>query len=91
MPGNGNYTNIVVREHQRGHSGMKNVVIIVLLGLLLWFGSVIVRLENYRYASFLGMCSEYPSHQPVERRKCFENTQTRTSPFWHLAYALGFM
>lgn len=70
---------------------MRNAVIIALVGVLIWFGSVIVKLENYRYASSLGMCSEYLVHQPVERRKCFESTQTRTSPLWHLAYALGMM
>jgi hypothetical protein len=70
---------------------VKNLFILLLSALLIWFGSVIVELENYRYAAFLGMCSEYPSHQPVERRECFENTQTRTSPFWHLAYALGLL
>lgn len=70
---------------------MRNMLIVVLLGLLFWFGSVIVRLENYHYASFLGMCEQYPAHRPIERGRCFDNTQSRTSPLWHLAYALDLM
>jgi len=68
---------------------MKDVVIAVLLGMLIWFGSVIVRLENYRYASFVGMCSQHVDL--VQRDRCLQSKETRTSPFWHLAYALGFL
>ena len=35
---------------------MKNLIIIGLLGLLVWFGTVIVRLENYHYALSLSAC-----------------------------------
>lgn len=69
----------------------KNLVILVLLGLLVWFGATIVRLENYRYAAQLGMCREYTLAQLVERDRCLREKQTRTSPFWHLAYALGLL
>lgn len=70
---------------------MKNLVILVLLGLLVWFGATIVRLENYRYAAQLGMCSDYSAIQLVERHRCLSETQTRTSSFWHLVYALGLL
>lgn len=68
---------------------MKNMIIVVLLGVIVWFGSVIVRLENYRYASLVGMCAEQANL--VERDRCLRSKETRTSPFWHLAYALGFL
>lgn len=68
---------------------MKNVLILALLGMLTWFSSVIVELENYRYASSIGMCSEHIDL--VKKSQCLNETETRTSPFWHLAYALGLL
>lgn len=71
---------------------MKNIIILALFAVLIWFGTVIVRLENYRYANSLGMCSEYGSHfmsELIARETCLNQTNTRTNPFWHLAYALG--
>jgi hypothetical protein len=66
---------------------MKNVLIFVLLATVIWFGSVIVRLENYHYANSIGMCAEHLDL--VQRSRCLNASETRTSPFWHLAYALG--
>jgi hypothetical protein len=34
----------------------KDVLIVVLLGLLIWFGAALVRIENERYALLLDMC-----------------------------------
>jgi len=68
---------------------MKSVLIIVLIGMLVWFGSVIVRLENYRYANSIGMCSEHVDL--VQKSRCLNETETRTSSLWHLAYALGLL
>ncbi len=64
---------------------------ILLAVLLVWFGTTIMRLENQNYAMRIGMCGE---HNPadfqsiMERDKCLEEVETRTSPLWHLYYAL---
>jgi hypothetical protein len=68
---------------------MKNVLIFILLGMLIWFASVIVKLENYRYANSIGMCSEHIDL--VQKSRCLNNKETRTGPMWHLAYALGLL
>ena len=66
-------------------------VVIALLALVLWFGATIVRLENENYAMRIGMCGE---HNPADfesimtRNRCLEEVETRTSPVWHLFYAL---
>lgn len=67
----------------------KNVAILALLGLLVWFGSTIIRLESYHSASQVGMCSDFSSAQLIERDQCLNAAETRTSGFWHLMYALG--
>lgn len=69
---------------------MKNVIIVGLLGLLVWFGTVIIRLESYHYASQLGMCDAANSPPPdlLQRDKCLNETETRTGWYWHLYYAL---
>lgn len=67
---------------------MRNLAILVLLGLLFWFGKAIVRLENYHYASQIGMCGNIDLARLVERDKCLNSIETRTSAFWHLYYAL---
>jgi len=66
---------------------MRNVLIVVLVAVVVWFASVIVRLENYRYANSIGMCSE--QLDLVQKDKCLNAQETRTGPLWHLAYALG--
>ena len=65
---------------------MRTFVIFILLGMLFWFGKTIVRLENYHYASQVGMCGEYNSL--IERGNCLSTIETRTNPFWHLYSAL---
>ncbi len=68
---------------------MKNVVIGVLAVLVVWLSLQVIRLENYRYASSLGMCSDQDPQDPLafsKRDKCLRETQTRTSPLWHLWY-----
>lgn len=68
----------------------KNVFIAGLVVMVVWFGSAIVRLENYHYASMLGMCgnAEPVGLRIVEREDCLMSTQMRTSPLWHLLYGL---
>ena len=67
----------------------KNVIIIALAAMLVWFGTTIVRLENYHYANQMGFCQEYEI--PLEsraRNKCLDERQTRTNPVWHLLHGL---
>ena len=65
----------------------ERLLILVLVGLLIWFGSAIIRLENYRYAASLGMCS---AHHPdlVKVDDCLRSKETRTHRIWHLIYGL---
>ena len=68
---------------------MKNLAIIALLAMLLWFGSAIIRLERYHYASMLGMCDRYSGELARgKREQCLQRTETRTNPVYHLAYGL---
>jgi hypothetical protein len=63
----------------------------VLIVALVLTTNAVVRLENYRYANFVGMCKEYDITDPVERIKrerCLENTETRTHWFAHVLYGL---
>ena len=66
----------------------KNMVILLLSAMLVWFGTAIVRLENYHYASMLGMCGEVKPLLLVQREECLMAKQTRTSPIYHLLYGL---
>jgi hypothetical protein len=71
---------------------VKNVLIAVLLVLVLALSVAVVRLENYHYASQVGMCSEFQTADPLsngKRHDCLHRQQTRTSPLWHLFYALA--
>ncbi len=71
--------------------GLSLAIIIALCVAAFALGSAVARLENYRYANFLGSCSEYAITDPVQRIKresCLENTQTRTSWLWHILYGL---
>ena len=66
-------------------------IIVALSIAVVLLGAAVVRLENYRYANFVGMCLEYGINDPKERIKredCLENTQTRTHWFWHILYGL---
>ena len=71
---------------------VKNIIIAVLAVCVLWMSVAIVRLENFHYASFVDMCRQHKSDNPLETMKfhnCLHDTQTRTSPLWHLFYALS--
>ena len=70
---------------------MKNAVITVLLVVVVWVSITVVRLENFRYATFVGFCSEPADTipgQPLKRYECLKNKETRTNALWHLFYAL---
>lgn len=71
---------------------MKNVALIVMAALLLWFASAIIRLERYHYASMLGMCDRYAGVlERVKKDRCLERTETRISPVYHLIYGLNIL
>lgn len=66
---------------------MKNGAIVGLVLLVVWLSVTVIRLENFRYATFVGFCSE-PTQSAV-RYECLKSKETRTSPLWHLFYALA--
>ena len=61
------------------------VVIACLLVVVVWLSSVLVRVENERYALFIGLCKVDPI-KPTQ--PCNDPAETRTSFAWHLWYAL---
>jgi len=70
---------------------MKDVIIAIQFGLLIWFGMSIAKLENYHYANFMGICAEhmekdYPLGEMqarVKREGCLHEAKVRTSPIWN--------
>lgn len=71
----------------------RNVVIVGLLAMLVWFGSAVIRLEQYRYASMLQFCGNAPDElERARQQACLsERKDLRTSPMWDLAYGLGLL
>jgi uncharacterized membrane protein len=72
----------------------KNILIIILALLLIWFGFNIVRLENYHYAVQVGICDEYDNdilERFEEKEECINSAKTRTNFIWHLVYGLGIL
>lgn len=96
---NGRFRPIAVIRARGHHSSLrngrcglaKNVTIALLAGMLVWFGAAIVRLEQYHYASMLGMCGPSDPLSLGEREDCLQKAETRTSPFYHLLYGLNLM
>lgn len=71
---------------------IKNIAIAILIVCLLTLAATVIRLENFHYASLVGMCAEFKADDPlqtIKRHDCLHATETRTSPFWHLLYAIG--
>lgn len=66
----------------------KNLTIALLAGMLVWFGTAIIRLEQYHYASMLGMCGPVDPMTLGKREQCLQKAETRTSPVYHLLYGL---
>ena len=67
------------------------VLLVLSLGLNFWMGRTVVRLENFHYGVIVGMCGQYDSRDVLVRvdyLKCLDAEKTRTSPLWHLSYAL---
>jgi hypothetical protein len=56
-----------------------------------WLGSAVVKLEKYRHANFVGMCTQYNIADPIQRiqrEDCLERAQSRTNWFRHLLHGL---
>jgi hypothetical protein len=69
----------------------KNSLVAVLLGLLLWFGTALVQVENERYALELEMWGAWSPETSLERTSCLDRVETRTGAIAHLVYALGIL
>jgi prolipoprotein diacylglyceryltransferase len=70
----------------------KNIIIAVLVVVVIWLVTIVIRLGNFHYGSLFGMCSELKADDPektVQRRNCVHAAETRTSPLWRLFYALS--
>jgi len=67
----------------------KNIAIGGLVLIVFLLARAVVRLENFHYASFVGMCGQPADELDRARHhKCLHEQETRTSPSWHLNYAL---
>ncbi len=69
----------------------KNIIILTLSLLLVWFGVSLVRVENQRYALLLETCGSLTPDNLVTRMECLKNVETRTGPIYHLIYGLGLL
>ena len=72
---------------------LKNKLVIPFLISIIfcvWLSFSLVKVENERYALFVGMCDKKDS--PPELRlidfQCLSKVETRTHWVWHLFYAL---
>lgn len=71
------------------------MVIVVLLAALAYSVVAVAKLENYRYANFVGLCADgYDIKSPISRIKredCLAHTEARTSWLWNAVYGLGIL
>lgn len=71
---------------------VKNIVIVALLVCVVILSITTIRLENFHYASVVGMCPEFKADDPlqtVKRHNCLHAVETRTNPLGHLFYAVS--
>ena len=69
-------------------------LVVGLVLLTIWLGSAVVRLENYRQANLVGMCSHYNIADPIQRLQredCLMKARTRTHWWWHLLHGMGIL
>ncbi len=69
------------------------LIVVVLLAVIWKLASVVITLEDRTYASEVGFCYEpvdYTKDRAAQLRRvrCLRQTTTRTSPLWHLWYAM---
>ena len=76
---------------------MRTAIVLAIAALfvgLVVLTKAVVRLENYRYANFLGFCAEFSLRDPqqlIEREKSLNGVQTRTHWFWHVVHGIGLL
>ena len=66
-------------------------LVVGLVLLTIWLGSAVVRLENYRQANLVGMCSQFNIADPIQRiqrEDCLMRAKTRTHWFWQLLHGM---
>lgn len=72
----------------------KNIIIILLVLIIVWFGKTIIELEEYKHSNQTHICYksniDYQTNflEYMEREKCLNNSHPRTSWIWNLYYAL---
>ena len=62
------------------------IALVAMLLAIVYLCTVIVRIENERYALFVGMCRD--AKTGFVDGACLAKVETRTSPMWHLLYAI---
>lgn len=67
------------------------LLLVISLALNILAGAIIIRLENFQYASLVGMCAETNATHimTIERHDCLMNTKARTNGAWNLYYAVA--
>ncbi|MEX3856539.1 MULTISPECIES: hypothetical protein [Paraburkholderia] len=74
---------------------MRDLFILLLLAAVFTLGKALVRVENERYALWLGMCPNMDQTFKAIRAgdqdawKCMKTIQTRTAWWWHLYCAIA--
>jgi hypothetical protein len=72
---------------------MRTILLLLSVLLNVWMGLAIIRLENYHYAVQTGLCADWDKASGTgvsgSRDECLNSKQTRTSPWWHIYYALS--
>ena len=58
---------------------IEKIIIVILLIVVVWFGSTIVRLENYHAAVAVGFCQEYKIPDNGEKERCLNSKATSNS------------
>jgi hypothetical protein len=71
------------------------LITICTLGVMLgWLSAAVVRLENYRAASFSGQCSSFAGNdarQKIQREQCLHNVKTENSFVEQLLHGLNIL
>lgn len=64
----------------------ERVALVVAVALIVWLSAALVRVENERYALFVGTCRD--SATGYVSGECLAKVETRTGWYWHVFYAL---
>jgi len=73
----------------------RNAVICVLLGVVIMLAAALVRVENERYALWLGMCPNIRdtfaamAEGHLDSVECRKTIVTRAGWWWHIYYAIA--